>query len=54
MHFCDDQYFLRHVDLQKGNPYDAAGTFTYACTGNSREILRICPSWELPATARVG
>jgi spore coat protein U-like protein len=35
------------VDLQKGNPYDAAGTFTYACTGNSREILRICPSWGI-------
>ena len=33
------------VDLQKGNPYDAAGTFSYACTGNSREIIRICPSW---------
>ena len=35
------------VDLQKGNPYDAAGTFTYACTGDSRQILRICPSWGL-------
>ena len=35
------------VDLQKGNPYDAAGTFTYACTGNSREIIRICPSWGI-------
>ena len=35
------------VDLQKGNPYDAAGTFTYACTGNSREIVRICPSWGI-------
>jgi spore coat protein U-like protein len=35
------------VDLQKGNPYDAAGTFTYACTGDSREIIRICPSWGL-------
>jgi spore coat protein U-like protein len=33
------------VDLQKGNAYDAAGTFTYACTGDSREIIRICPSW---------
>ncbi len=35
------------VDLQKGNPYDAAGTFTYACTGNAREIIRICPSWGI-------
>jgi len=35
------------VDLQKGNAYDAAGTFTYACTGDSREIIRICPSWGL-------
>ncbi len=35
------------VDLSKGNPYDAAGTFTYVCTGDSREIVRICPSWGL-------
>jgi len=35
------------VDLKKGNPYDAAGTFTYACTGDRREILRICPSWGI-------
>lgn len=35
------------VDLQKGNPYDAAGTFTYACTGDARQIVRICVSWGL-------
>jgi spore coat protein U-like protein len=35
------------VDLKKGNPYDAAGTFTYVCTGDAREILRICPSWGI-------
>lgn len=35
------------VDLQKGNAYDAAGTFNYACTGDSREIIRICSSWGI-------
>jgi spore coat protein U-like protein len=34
-------------DLKKGNPYDAAGTFTYVCTGDAKEILRICASWGL-------
>src|SRR5664279_160090 len=36
---------LGTVDLQKGSPYDAAGNFTYACTGDAREVIRICPSW---------
>jgi spore coat protein U-like protein len=35
------------VDLKKGNPYDAAGTLAYACTGDAKEILRICASWGL-------
>lgn len=35
------------VDLQSGSPYDAAGNFTYACTGDAREIIRICPSWGM-------
>jgi len=35
------------VDVQNGSPYDAAGTFMYACTGDAREIVRICPSWGL-------
>lgn len=33
------------VDVNSGQPSDAEGTFTYACTGDAREILRICPSW---------
>jgi spore coat protein U-like protein len=37
------------VDVKNGRPYDATGTFTYACTGDSREIVRICPSLGLPA-----
>jgi len=37
------------IDLAKGNPYDASGTFSYACTGDSREILHICPSFGLAA-----
>lgn len=37
------------VDLRKGNPYDAAGNFTYACTGDARQIVRICPSWGIAA-----
>lgn len=35
------------IDPASGNAYDAAGTLTYACTGDSREIVRICPSWGL-------
>jgi spore coat protein U-like protein len=36
------------VDVKNGRPYDATGTFTYACTGDSREIVRICPSLGIP------
>ena len=35
------------VDVKNGRPYDATGTLTYACTGDSREIVRICPSLGL-------
>ncbi len=37
------------VDVKNGRPYDATGTLTYACTGDSREIVRICPSLGLAA-----
>ena len=36
------------VDVKNGRPYDATGTVTYACTGDSREIVRICPSLGIP------
>jgi spore coat protein U-like protein len=32
------------VDLSKGDQFDAAGAFTYSCTSDPNEILRICPS----------
>jgi spore coat protein U-like protein len=32
------------IDVKNGRPYDATGTLTYACTGDSREIVRVCPS----------
>jgi spore coat protein U-like protein len=38
------------VDVKNGRPYDATGTFAYACTGDSREIVRICPSLGLPSS----
>jgi hypothetical protein len=31
------------VDVKNGHPYDATGTFNYACTGDSRQIVRILP-----------
>lgn len=36
------------VDVQNGRPYDATGIFSYSCTGDAREIVRICPSFGLP------
>ncbi len=35
------------IDVSTGKPFDATGNFTYACTGNSREMVRICPSWDV-------
>jgi spore coat protein U-like protein len=37
------------VDVKNGRPYDATGTLNYNCTGDSREIIRICPSLGLPS-----
>src|SRR5580704_3391994 len=37
------------VDVKNGRPYDATGTLTYACTGEPREIVRICPSLGIAA-----
>jgi hypothetical protein len=36
------------VDVKNGRPYDATGTLNYACTGDSRQIVRICPSLGIP------
>lgn len=36
------------VDVTNGRPYDATGTFTYACTGDAQEMVRICPSLAIP------
>jgi hypothetical protein len=36
------------VDVTNGHPYDATGEFNYACTGDARQIVRICPSLGLP------
>jgi spore coat protein U-like protein len=36
------------IDPKNGHPYDATGTLNYACTGDSREIVRICPSLGIP------
>jgi spore coat protein U-like protein len=38
------------VDVKNGRPYDASGVLSYACTGNSREIIRMCPSFGIPAS----
>ncbi len=35
------------IDVSTGKPFDAMGTFTYSCTGESRQVVRICPSWDL-------
>jgi spore coat protein U-like protein len=35
------------IDVSSGKPFEATGTFTYACTGDSREMVRICPSWDI-------
>jgi spore coat protein U-like protein len=35
------------VDLSTGRQADAVGNFTYACTGASRQMVRICPSWDI-------
>jgi spore coat protein U-like protein len=35
------------IDVSTGKPYEATGSFTYACTGDSREMIRICPSWDI-------
>ncbi len=34
------------IDLSTGKTFAATGTFTYACTGDRREMVRICPSWD--------
>jgi hypothetical protein len=36
--------------VKNGHPYDATGTLNYACTGDSREIVRICPSVGIPSS----
>jgi spore coat protein U-like protein len=36
------------IDVSSGKTYDATATFTYACTGDAREIIRICPSYGVP------
>jgi len=36
------------VDVKNGRPYDATGTLNYVCTGDSRQIVRICPSLGIP------
>jgi spore coat protein U-like protein len=38
------------IDVKNGRPYDATGTFSYSCTGDAREIIRICPSLGFPKT----
>jgi spore coat protein U-like protein len=40
------------VDPASPQPAMATGTFTYACTGDAREIIRICPSFGVNATPR--
>lgn len=35
------------IDVSTGKPFDATGNFTYACTGDSRAMVRICPSWDI-------
>ena len=40
------------VDPSSSQPAMATGTLTYACTGDSREILHICPSFGVNATPR--
>ena len=41
------------IDVSTGKAFDATGTFTYACTGDSREMIRICPSWDIGDTGRL-
>jgi spore coat protein U-like protein len=38
------------VDVKNGRPYDATGVLSYACTGNAREIIRMCPSFGIPSS----
>lgn len=38
------------IDVKNGRPYDATATFNYACTGDSRQIVRVCPSLGIPAS----
>ncbi len=40
------------VDPASSQPGMATGTLTYACVGDSREILRICPSFGINGTPR--
>ena len=40
------------VDPAGAQPALATGTLTYACVGDSREILRICPSFGINGTPR--
>ena len=35
------------IDVSAGQPFDATATFTYTCTGDSRSVVRICPSWDI-------
>lgn len=33
------------IDIATGRQMDTTGTFTYACTGDDHEVVRICPSF---------
>jgi len=37
------------IDIATGRQMDTTGTFTYACTGDDHEVVRICPSFGTEA-----
>ncbi len=40
------------IDITATTPYNTTGSFTYSCTGDPGQIVRICPSFGLNGTPR--